>query len=153
MLLFPVDQLPRGFSWEDVAARWSATDSIIPITGRSPVIPQQINTPTGDSGAYRLLDIEMKLFNEASGVSDALLGNDSGGNGGQALYESRVRNSTIALQDTFESFNAFITARDSKIKTLIGLFPGHFTPQKNTHHYESHCNAQPRPRARRARIH
>lgn len=120
VLLFPVDQLPRGFSWEDVAARWSATDSIIPITGRSPVIPQQINTPTGDSGAYRLLDIEMKLFNEASGVSDALLGNDSGGNGGQALYESRVRNSTIALQDTFESFNAFITARDSKIKTLIG---------------------------------
>lgn len=118
VLLFPEEQKPQGFSWEEIGRRWSATDTIIPITGTHPIIPQQINTPANDCGAYRLLDIEMKLFGEVSGVSDALMGKEQSGNGGSALYESRVQNSTIALADTFQSFNSFIKLRDQKASVL-----------------------------------
>ena len=118
VLLFPVEQKPKDFSWEEIGRRWSATDTIIPITGRHSVVPSQVNTPAADCGAYKLLDIEMKLFNDVSGVSDALLGKDQGGNGGTALYESRVHNSTIALADIFESFNSFIKLRDAKAAVL-----------------------------------
>lgn len=116
VLLFPQEQLTPGMTWDEVAERWSSTDAVIPISGRCQTIPHQVNTNISDNGAYRLLDLELKLFNDVSGVSDALLGKTEGGNAGSALYESRVNNATIALADIFDTFNALIAARDNLIK-------------------------------------
>ena len=118
VLLFPEMQKPKGVSWQDIAERWSATDGIIPITGRTTVLPQQISGHGNDAGAHRLLELEMKLFEDVSGVSDALLGKSAGGNGGSALYESQITNSTIALADIFETFASFTAARDALIAGL-----------------------------------
>lgn len=118
VLLFPENQKPSGFGWDEISRRWSATDTIIPITGNGNIVPQQIHTTAGDCGAYNLLDIEMKLFGEVSGVSDALLGEKASGNEGNAMYQNRVNNSTIALADTFQSFNNFITQRDNKCRLI-----------------------------------
>lgn len=113
VLLFPVDQKVKGFSWEDIRRRWSAADGIIPINGRSEILPQQVVGSSADAGAHRLLELELKLFEDVSGVSDALLGKAAGGNGGAGLYESQLASSTAALADIFDTFNALTARRDA----------------------------------------
>jgi hypothetical protein len=56
----------------------------------------------------------MKLFEDISGVSDALLGRNVSSATGASLYESQVRNATVALTDLLESFISFTTERNSK---------------------------------------
>lgn len=114
VLLFPVDQMVEGLSWEGVTDVWAHNDGVIPITGRGQHLPQQVVTNTANSGAYRLLEMQMKLFDEISGVGDALLGRRTASVNGAQLFEGQVRNATIALSDIFESFTAFTRARNDK---------------------------------------
>lgn len=115
VLLFPTDQLVKGFSWEDVTKRWASCDGVIPITGRSATLPQQVMTSAADSGAYNLLSLELQLFKDVSGVSNALLGKDVNPSTGADLYDNQVKNAAIALADIFGSFASFIHDRDDKI--------------------------------------
>ena len=57
---------------------------------------------------------DSKMFQQISGVSTALQGQNIGGNMSASLYESQVQNSAIALLDIFETFNSFRAARDEK---------------------------------------
>ncbi|MDE6161039.1 MAG: hypothetical protein K2F77_05220 [Muribaculaceae bacterium] len=117
VLLYPVDQLVEGMTWEQVADTWSATDGIIPIARSDRPLPQQIAAGGGADGAYRLLSLQMKLFDDISGVGAALTGHDtSGAAKGANMYEAQVRNATIALYDLFLSFDAFRQQRDYKMK-------------------------------------
>lgn len=118
VLLFPAEQKMPDISWDDICRRWSSTDGVIPITGRSQFLPQQVTGSTSDVGAHKLLEIELKLFEDCSGVSDALLGRAASGNGGSALYESQIANATIALKDIYDTFSAFTAARDAKAAAL-----------------------------------
>ena len=119
VLLFPVNERVPGFSWEEICRRWSSTDGVIPIMGHdSGVRPQQVTSAGADAGAHKLLELELKLFEDISGVSDALLGKSTGGSGGQGLYESQVSNSTIALADIFQTFASLTVRRDNLIKNL-----------------------------------
>ncbi len=115
VLLFPTSQLPAGMKWADVAATWAAADGIIPITGKGET-PSQVVTSGAQAGAYQLLSLQMKIFDNISGVGDALLGRASTGAQGEGLYEAQVRNATIALYDLLLSFEAFTRQRDMKMK-------------------------------------
>lgn len=114
VLLFPVDQLPEDMKWEEVFDTWARSDGVIPITGRGTSLPQQVVTPTDGVGAYRLLELQMKLFDNISGVGDALQGRSIGGTAGAALYDRQVENATIAMGDLLETFASLIEER-SKI--------------------------------------
>ena len=115
VLLFPVDQLPKNVSWNDVAATWAQADGIIPVTGRGVTMPQQVNSGGANGGAYQLLQLQMRLFEEVSGVGDALMGRTDGSARGAEMLDAQVRNATIALADLFESFSAFTEARNAKV--------------------------------------
>ena len=82
------------------------------------MLPQQVTGNGADAGAHRLLELELKLFEDTSGVSDALLGRAPSGNGGAGLYESQIQSSTAALADIFDTFNAFTARRDTLAKAL-----------------------------------
>lgn len=114
-LLFPANQRHESMSWEQIAAQWAKSDSVIPYnpSGGNPP-PQQIAANNTNIGAFELLSLEMKLFEDVSGVSGALMGKNASPATGSALYESQVKNATIALADIFESFNNFRTARNEK---------------------------------------
>lgn len=122
VLLFPNEQKIQGMSWADIANRWAAADGIIPVTGRSGYeMPRQVSFSGGDANAHRLLELELKLFDEVSGVSSALLGNSKaveGGVTGANLYNAQVENATIALADIFRTFRAMIKNRNEKLSTL-----------------------------------
>lgn len=121
-LLFPYRQKLDSMSWEEIGRQWASCDGIIPYDPRSgEPAPQQLVSGGGDVGAYNLLNLEMKLFQEISGVSEALTGSGTAGARGTSMYDSQVRNATIALADLLETFNGFIDSRDSTLKKYCNL--------------------------------
>ncbi|MCM1033389.1 MAG: hypothetical protein NC405_06480 [Odoribacter sp.] len=117
-LLFPVEQLPKGVTLNDVARLWARPDSLIPINGRNgSEMPRQVVNNGGDAGAYQLLSLQMKLFEDVSGISDALLGRNISAATGASLYDAQVRNATITLTDLLETFTSFTSDRNAKINT------------------------------------
>lgn len=118
VLLFPLSQLPDGVDLEDVSRTWARSDGVIPITGQGGALPQQVVTSTDGIGAYRMLELQMKLFDNISGVSDALQGKSASTVTGAGLFDRQVENATIALSDLLESFMALMVQRRHLIDAL-----------------------------------
>lgn len=116
VLLYPREQLPEEWTWEDVADAWSRSGSVIPYDSRkATALPQQIYSHGTDVGAYQLLSLEMKMMEEVSGISGALQGKEVSSTMSANLYEMQTRNAAVALTDMFESFGMFRSERDRKI--------------------------------------
>ncbi len=118
VLLFPIDQLPRGLTFNEVARYWALPDSVIPITGRGDNLPQQINTAP-NPGAYQLLDLQMNLFERTCGISDALLGRNVSPSTGTSLYQAQIQNATTSLADLLATFSSFTAERNAKIRKTL----------------------------------
>lgn len=122
VLLMPVDAIPKGLDIEKVADIWSKPGGVIPINPNARQQPTEITSSGRSEGAARLLDMEMKLFQQISGVTSALQGQPSGSTTSATLYESQVYNSAIALLDLYESFNSFRELRDRIALEYINIF-------------------------------
>ena len=83
--------------------------------------PEQVSGNATNIGAYEMVNLQMRLFEQISGVSGALQGQASAGTTGAQLYESQVSNSTIALGDIFETFDSFRRERDRKAAKVRGV--------------------------------
>ncbi|MBD5320953.1 MAG: hypothetical protein HDS07_08730 [Bacteroides sp.] len=120
VLLFPIDQKVNEFTWEDIAKLWAKPNAIIPYragrTGSSE--PHQVVSPADHSGAYRLLETQLSLFQQISGVSEAMQGRLPQANTSAALFDSQLRSSTVALLDLIDSFNSFRTARNRIMQSV-----------------------------------
>lgn len=118
VLLFPADQKIDGMKWEEVGRLWGSPDGILPYhpRGGQPQ-PQQVTATGGDFGARAMLDTQMKMFEEVSGVSETLMGGRDASMGAEH-YESRVRDAVIAIADLLHTFENFIAERDRKIVAL-----------------------------------
>lgn len=119
VLLFPLRQQTENFKWDDITRVWAHSDGVIPIKGVEGPLPQQVITNTSGSGAYQLLQMQLKLFEDISGVGDALLGRSNGTARGVEMFDTQVRNATIALADIFDTFTAFTEARNQKALATI----------------------------------
>lgn len=116
VLLFPTDAVPPGYDLREVLQQWNRPGGVIPVNPTALRMPEQVNTNASNSVASSLLETELKLIQQISGVSGALQGQTMAGNTNSAtLYESQVSNSAIALLDIFETFNSFRESRDKKI--------------------------------------
>lgn len=118
VLLFPTDALPDGFTWEDIKQVWASSNGIIPFDAGRSSLPQQISTNATNIGAYELLSLQMKLFEDISGVSGALQGKTANVGTAAQLYDRQTENASIALADIFETFNSFRKLRDNLIATI-----------------------------------
>lgn len=117
VLLYPMTQMVDGFEWGDICDTWARCDGVIPVKGDEGPLPQQVVTNTANTGAYQLLDLQLRLLSEISGVGDALLGRGSTAKGAE-MFENQVRNATIALADIFETFISFTKLRNEKAIAL-----------------------------------
>ena len=113
VLLFPIDQKPDCYTWEEIGRLWAHCNSIIPYErGRCDGEPKLVIASGESAGAYQLLNLQMQLFQQISGVSGALQGHLSSNNTSAALYDSQVRTSAIAILDILDSYNAFRLQRN-----------------------------------------
>jgi hypothetical protein len=121
VLLFPEDEISDQLSWEDVRHLWASYDGVMPYRPRpGSQGPRQVVTNPTNCGAHELLSLEMKLFENVTGVNGVLQGDGTGGNSAQ-LYEAQTRNATAAMADIFATFNAFRSARDEALRSSFAV--------------------------------
>ena len=108
VLLMPEDCLPDGVSVEDIAESWAEFNGIIvykPSASRQ--VPQQVANNSTNIGITELLNLQLKFFEDISGVSGALQGKPGFSGQSAAMYNQQVQNSTMALLDMLECFSQF----------------------------------------------
>lgn len=109
VLLFPEGSLPEGMDINDVADEWSRFNGVIVFRPRAGVpLPQQISSNCTDIGITQLLEIQMKMMEDISGVNGALQGKLDSTTMSGTLYDQQTRNSISALADLLKSFDDFI---------------------------------------------
>lgn len=118
VLLFPETALPDGWTWEDARRCWSSANGLLPYNPQyGDAKPEQINASGNNSSAFQMIELQMKLFEEISGVSGALKGERPTVNSANA-YQLQSENANIALSDVYDTFEAFRRQRDRKIENM-----------------------------------
>lgn len=109
VLLFPEGSLPDGVDIDDIADEWSRFNGVIVYRPRPGVaLPQQVSSKSTDVGITELLEIQMKMMEDISGVNGALQGKLDSNSMSGTLYNQQTRNSLTALADLLRSFDDFI---------------------------------------------
>lgn len=79
----------------------------------------QVNGHASLAGEFDLLNLQLKLINEISGVNSAMQGHVAPSNTPASLYAQQAQNSALNLRGLFDSFKAFRKRRDVKIMKTI----------------------------------
>lgn len=109
VLLFPEECLPKDMSIDDIADEWSRFNGVIAIkTKNTDKIPQQIANNSTNIGISELLNMQIRFFEEISGVNGALQGKPGMSGMSAALYAQQTQNATTSLLDLLESFSQFV---------------------------------------------
>lgn len=110
VLLMPKDCLPEGVSIEDIAESWSEFNGVIVYEpSKTGQLPHQIANNSTNIGITELLNIQLKFFEEISGVTGALQGKPGFSGESAAHYNQQTENATKSLLDLLESFSDFVT--------------------------------------------
>lgn len=113
VLLFPTGCKLEGQKWQEVADIWADPGGVIPYRPYQGAEPHQVVTPMADFGAHDLLKTQIGLFEDVSGVSEALMGKSVSGVVGVERYESEVRNASVAVNDLLKTFDGFTSHRNA----------------------------------------
>ena len=109
VLLIPAGTVPHGTSIRKMADQWSRFNGVIEYrqtnTGAK---PEQVSANATNVGITELLNIQMKMFEEISGVSSALQGKLESSTMSGTLFDRQTRNALAALLDLTEAFRSFI---------------------------------------------
>ncbi len=109
VLLFPEECMPSDMSIEDIADEWSRFNGVIMMrTKNTAHLPQQIANNSTNIGISELLNIQLKFFEDISGVNGALQGKPGYSGMSASLYSQQAQNSTTSLLDLLESFSTFV---------------------------------------------
>ena len=93
----------------DVADQWSRFNGVIVYKAKSGVPdPKQVSANTANIGIGELLNIQLKMLEDVSGVNGALQGNVAANSISGALYSQQTQNSLTSLSDLLESYFAFV---------------------------------------------
>lgn len=129
VLLFPEDCLPKGVSMEEVADEWARFNGVImikqPKAGMS--LPQQIANNCTQIGISELLNIQLKFFEDISGVNGAIQGKPGYSGMSASLYNQQAQNATTSLLDLLETFSEFV--RDGAYKDVKNIQQYYDTPR------------------------
>jgi len=121
VLLFPETALPDGWTWEDARRCWASAGGLLPYNPRySDAKPEQVHVNGTNIGAYQMIELQMRLFEEISGVSGALQGKEPTVISANA-YQLQSENANIALSDVYDTFQAFRRQRDRKLSSTLAL--------------------------------
>ena len=128
VLLFPEGALPTGISLDDIADEWSRFNGVIRYKPRpGEPMPQQISSKAVDIGITELLNIQLKMMEDISGVNGALQGKLDSNSMSGTLYNQQTKNSLSALADLMQSFDDFIRDATEKDASNIAQF---YSPER-----------------------
>ena len=111
VLLIPEDSVEPD-QYQALVDQWSRFNGVIvykPKMGMPE--PKQVNGNISNLGISELLEIQLKMMEDVSGVNGILRGNTSGANVSGTLYDRQTTNAMYSLADILDSYCSFI--RDS----------------------------------------
>ena len=85
-------------------------------------VVHQMNGAASTAGDYELLNLQLKLINEISGVNSAIQGHSSPSGTPSSLYAQQAQNSALNLKGLFGALTAFRRRRDTKVMQMIQQF-------------------------------
>lgn len=109
VLLMPEDCLPDGVSIDDIAESWTEFNGVIVYKpSRNGRVPEQVTNNSTNIGIAELLNMQLKFFEDISGVQGALQGKPGYSGESASHYNMQTQNATISLLDLLESFSGFV---------------------------------------------
>lgn len=109
VLLFPESALPDDVDIDDISDEWSRFNGVILFRPKAGMpLPQQVSGCASHAGITDLINIQMKMFEDVSGVNGALEGKLTNSNVSGTLYNQQTRQAMTALLDILESYESFI---------------------------------------------
>ena len=104
----------------DEYVRWNGVLFVKPKNGVNVRdVVHQINGGASTAGDYELLNLQLRLINEISGVNSAMQGQAPNSGTPASLYAQQVQNSSLNLKGLFGSLTAFRRRRDTKVMQTI----------------------------------
>ena len=109
VLMMPDDCLPDGVSIDDIAESWTEFNGVIVYKpSKSGRVPEQVANNSTNIGISELLNIQLKFFEDISGVTGALQGKPGFSGQSAAHYNQQTQNATTTLLDLLECFSGFV---------------------------------------------
>lgn len=85
-------------------------------------VVRQYNSGAAVAGDFELLNLQLRLINEISGVNSAMQGQNPHSGTPASLYAQQVQNSSLNLKGLFDGFRTFRRRRDTKLMKTIQQF-------------------------------
>lgn len=109
VLMMPEDCLPDGVSIDDIAESWTEFNGVIVYKpSKSGKAPEQVANNSTNIGIAELLNMQLKFFEDISGVTGALQGKPGFSGESAAHYQQQTQNATTTLLDLLECFSGFV---------------------------------------------
>ncbi len=119
VLVFPEDAL-GDMTKEEVLDEWVKYNGVIFAKIKpGSAMPTQISTNATNIGAYELLNLQMKLMQDVSGIHAAMQGQQAKAGTPSSLYAQETQNAQTNIVDMLDGFNSFRRRRDYKMMSLI----------------------------------
>ena len=111
VLLVPQQVLEgSNMSIEDIADEWTRFNGVIAYKAKPNIpLPQQISSKSTNIGIDELLQLQLKFFEDISGVHGALQGKSGVSGTSGTLYAQQAQNAATSLLDLLDSFSMFVT--------------------------------------------
>lgn len=120
VLLVPEDCVPRGCTPSDFADTWSRYNGVLFYhPSAQGDVPRQVSTNSTNIGIKELLDLQLKFFEDISGVNDAIQGKVSNAGMSAELFGQQTQNAATALADILDTFDEFV--RDAAMKDIQNI--------------------------------
>ena len=109
VLMMPEDSLPVGVSIDDIADSWTEFNGVIVYRpSKSGKVPEQVANNSTNIGIAELLNMQLKFFEDISGVTGALQGKPGYSGESASHYNQQTENATKSLLDLLECFSCFV---------------------------------------------
>ena len=99
-------------------------------------VVRQYNSGAAVAGDFELLNLQLRLINEISGVNSAMQGQAPKAGTPASLYAQQIQNSSLNLKGLFDGFRNFRRRRDGKVMKTIQQFYSetHYIDIAGTHY-------------------
>lgn len=115
VLMIP-DYMLEDKTVEEFADEWVRFNGVITYKAKPGYpMPQQISSNSTSVGAMEMLQVQLQLLTEISGISGALQGKQAKSGTASSLYAQESQNSANNLVDILTTFNSWREKRDKKM--------------------------------------
>lgn len=126
VLLVPEESVPDGYSIDDIAEEWARFNGVIPVRTRNGAqLPQQVSANAVNVGINELLQTQLSLMEDISGVTGALQGKLGSTSVSGTLFEQQTHNAVLSQLDLLDTFRSFLVEGAEKDLSNMRQFYTH----------------------------